>query len=206
MAFDDLNNDLDETPDLISIEELREEIGRPANNVGDALSYTPDSVLKGMRDRIVRERLQSIEEQVHQARPVGELAHLTDRVEIPLQRDGQVAIGRIPDSYMPFAFDWGVVNDERVERFEDLRWRAATNPFNPKGYEIVGTTIEVLPKNATTIDVKLIRKKEARRAMFVAQLPEINNAIVKRGVNVVQARMKTAGQMEDETMDDKPST
>lgn len=204
MAFADI--DVPDDPDIITVEALREEIGRPANNVGDALSYTPDSVLKQMRDRLIKERLQSLEEQILQTRPVGELAYLTDRVEIPVQRDGKVAQGTIPDEWMPFSFDWAVVADERVERFEDLRWRAQTNPYNPKGYEIVGRKVEVLPANANAIDIKLVRRKDAREALFRNQLPQINNAIVERGIQVVKARMETAGQMEQETLNDAPST
>jgi len=196
---------LTEDPRVITVDELREQIGGPAATDTNADSYTPDETLEHIIERTVEEAIHSFEEQIQQQRPAGELAHHVEKVEVDLSSEGEVAEGEIPAAYMPFSFDWGLIDGQRAEQKDDVRFHAQNNPFSPKGYQITGRRVEVVPDSADAIELKLIQKQVAREAFLKTKMSEVNDRIYKRAASVVKARTKQKQQIDQDNVQNAPS-
>lgn len=179
---------------IISVNQLREEIGDPTTNTQFA-GYVSDDMLRGIIDRHVdwmeSQALQRLEEGTR--KPVKQ----TDPVEVSLENRTElpgIAVGNLGENYFPYATE-GVVQSPSDHQGKSLDWqpnliREAQKIFHNGAYlfDIEDDDVLVYPETIERVTVFAPSRTKAVEEIMADMVSEINNNIINKARTMMEAR------------------
>lgn len=181
-------------PEIITVDQLREEIGDPTTNSQFA-SYVTDDMLRGIIDRHVswleNQALQRLKEGTQ--KPISQ----TDAVEIDLKGQSHlpgVASGTLRDFYFPYATE-GVVQSPSEHAGNSLDWNPnlyqKTQKIFYNGayfFDIEDRDVIVYPSDVDKITLHCPPTEHAVQEIMADMVTDVNANIIERATQMIQAR------------------
>lgn len=178
---------------LITVEELREEIGAPTRDSAEA-GYVADKHLGPIIERaeeaiddMVAQRLAQYAAESRQ--PIDDSKFET--VQVNLDRVRGMAEGEIPETYYPFTFHPATSEQGRV--FEYDRNAESINQstlFEKRRFRIKGDKVRATPETTSVLYLTVAPKDVLRAAVAADIIPDLNQQIIQQARQMLQARIE----------------
>lgn len=184
---------------VITVQELREEVGDPTTDVRFAGNVT-DEMLKGIIDRhtaqLERLALQRLEE--GRRKPVKDLTPVQVDVSTDTAFPG-LGKGRINGNYFPYATKCIVQTPSehqgRSLQFDgDIMNTVGKSPFTKYRFSIEDQELIISPSDVTKVTVMLAKNEDAIAEMTADVLDETNKSIIESARFMIEARAAEFGR------------
>ena len=180
-------------PEIISVEDLRQEIGDPTENPQFA-SYISDETLQHIIDRHVdwleSQAFQRLKE--NRAKPVKQ----TEQVTLECTQDSSVpglTVAQLDDGYFPYGREGVVVGPaehagQTLEYTFNLFQRVKKSFHEFYGFDIENNVVLVSPAEVTDVTLYLPKRIYAVREIMADTISDVNANIIERARQAQQAR------------------
>jgi hypothetical protein len=188
---------------IISVEQLRSEIGSPTSDVRDVAAVSDDE-LKGLIQRFTKNLHQSIlsrlEKKAIESVPHGN--HKThEKVTIHLESKGAYASNNIPDPFYPITF-FEAYDPDKGKWFEyDPNMQAeSTGFFERRRFRFSGENVMVIPSDTDRLELQLPKKNAVHNQMGDL-IGQTNSQIIKAASRMVELKTQRGQRLEQSDLD-----
>lgn len=187
---------------MISVDQLRSEIGSPTADVREAAAVT-DGELQNLIDRktkiLDRITKQRMEKRVLQNTPPS-ATHVFEEEQISLSPNGDVAQGSITTNHYPLTYAPATDGSGWFSYDSNLETESI-GFFDRRRFKFIGKDVIVIPPDTSSITLRLPEKDKAQKTVAADVIEKVNRKIKEEATQMVQQKAQVGEDLERSDLD-----